>query len=74
MKEMTPEIIEKYPQNTFLTFLSKNLTFINTNFYKNVKAILKDNYSGVKTWKGAVNVMWELGLSYDEEMYLIKNG
>lgn len=46
----------------------------NTNFYKNVKAILKDNYSGVKTWKGAVNVMWELGLSYDEEMYLIKNG
>ncbi len=44
----------------------------NFNFYKNVKSILKDNDYNVKTIKGAVNVMWELGLSYDEKKYLNK--
>ncbi len=50
-------------------FLLK-LYFGNFNFYKNVKSILKDNDYNVKTIKGAVNVMWELGLSYDEKKYL----
>jgi len=52
-------------------FLLK-LYFGNLNFYKNVKSILKDNDYNVKTIKGAVNVMWELGLSYDEKKYLKK--